>query len=347
VVIAIIAILIGLLVPAVQKVRDAAARISSANNLKQMGLAVHNYSDTHNVLPPTFGWSPALASGAKYSNGGAYGSTLFHILPFVEQDNLYNLSNTTQYYTYTPSTQSYSYSYGSNDPTYGYNVSYSYTYSTTTGTYVPGGYQAYYGPSLTSYKVKIYSSSNDPSAAQSGSSSPCSYLVSSAVFDKNYGGVAQIPDGTSNTILMTEGYQYCYSYTYGNTSNGYNYNYVYRYLEWPGQADYLYSFSESVTYTGSAYAGYAPYNYSFVEAETYTPKFSPVAGKTFQVRPSPGYSSNPANQCDGSVPQGLSTGGIQVLLGDASVRTCNQGISSKTWFAALTPDGGEVLGSDW
>src|SRR5262249_3219500 len=79
VVIAIIGVLIGLLVPAVQKVREAAARTQTLNNLKQLGLASHNCNDTYRRLPPM--WGPW--------NGAAQGTTHFYLLPFVEQDNLY------------------------------------------------------------------------------------------------------------------------------------------------------------------------------------------------------------------------------------------------------------------
>jgi len=87
VVIAIIAILIGLLLPAVQKIREAANRMKCSNNLKQMGLAIHNYNDTNGFLPP-----------AGFNPWGPEGSWPYHILTYIEQDNLSKQAQTGNTY---------------------------------------------------------------------------------------------------------------------------------------------------------------------------------------------------------------------------------------------------------
>lgn len=90
--IAIIAILIGLLLPAVQKVREAASRVRCGNHLRQMGLSVHSFHANHEKMPPGLGWFPNSNPGA------GVGTFLFHLLPFLEEGNLYRESEFGGYY---------------------------------------------------------------------------------------------------------------------------------------------------------------------------------------------------------------------------------------------------------
>jgi prepilin-type N-terminal cleavage/methylation domain-containing protein len=90
VVIAIIAILIGLLLPAVQKVREAAARISDANNLKQMSLALHSFNDANNKLPPCANYFPMSGDNGYRGSPAIIGNVHYFILPYMEQGTTYN-----------------------------------------------------------------------------------------------------------------------------------------------------------------------------------------------------------------------------------------------------------------
>jgi type II secretory pathway pseudopilin PulG len=180
VVIAIIAILIGLLVPAVQKVREAAARIQCGNNLRQMALATHNCNDTYQVLPPTLGYFPTGTSTL-------YGTTQFFLLPFIEQDNIYTTSQ-SQAISATGSTATACQIATVNkvktflcpsDPTPPTNGQVNTTVGTTTGTFGTTEYAANY-----------------------------------QVFGTGGAGIPRtFQDGTSNTLLFAERYAVCQGYS--------------------------------------------------------------------------------------------------------------------------------------
>ena len=191
VVIAIIAILIALLVPAVQKVREAAARTQCTNNLKQLGLGMHNYHDTRKKLPPLLGDDIGRGGQPWGAPGGGWCNPLFWVLPYVEQDNLFKLADSAA--------------------------------AGLPGTYRPWNNNVY------QMRVQIYNCPSDPSTDADGNAvntSPwkaSSYGANAQVFGTNnaafgltdWFGAARIPatfqDGTSNTILFAEKYGRCTS----------------------------------------------------------------------------------------------------------------------------------------
>jgi prepilin-type N-terminal cleavage/methylation domain-containing protein len=291
VVIAIIAILIGLLLPAVQKVRQAAARMSSGNNLKQLGLALHNCNDSNGVLPAMVGYFPQTTNqgnGVAGSPGNVRGTVEFFLLPFLEQTNGYNA------------------------------MAVNHTDSWWCG-----------------IEVKTFNSPADPSQSSSGmldTGSPrmgTSYAPNEWLFDINTGASANFPvtgmpqtaptaaiprsfmDGTSVTIVFAEKYAVC-----GGSTN-----------------------SVATFYFGET--GGACNRLGGQGGNGSTPGFYSGGVNTPQVTP------NPFGNCNPCLLQALTPSGIQVTLGDGSVRLVSTSISQITWQRAVTPNDGNPLGSDW
>src|SRR5262245_36210812 len=195
VVIAIIAVLIGLLLPAVQKVREAAARSQSQNNLKQMTLALHNCNDTYEKMPSCCGWFPQQG---QYNMTPAQHGTLFYfLLPFLEQANVYN-----------------SISNQSGDPTSYNKIVKTFIASgdsSMTGNYLPDNYRG-----GTSYAANYFVFGDE--TGQLG--------VPNADGGKAH-IPATIPDGTSNTIALGERFAVCggrsgYPHVWGLDAGGQN-----------------------------------------------------------------------------------------------------------------------------
>jgi len=202
VVIAIIAILIGLLLPAVQKVREAASRMQSANNLKQIGLAVHNYHDQNRGMPPASSnkstysnWDPNIGWYSSYS--GAYLGTFAVLLPYVEQDALYNqivAGNNPGIPVNTfvdPSDSTVAFAYNNTTSSYWPGLSQMYRY-----VYIPSPYQYEYSNNqggVWSAPISSQTFNGGPYASYSSNSNGKKKTMSST-----------FTDGTSNTLLVGE-----------------------------------------------------------------------------------------------------------------------------------------------
>jgi len=287
VVIAIIAILIGLLLPAVQKVREAAARMSCSNNLKQIGVGLHNYHSTYDKFPPLSRYDASKTGGIASQAQGERGNLWIYLLPYIEQDNVYKLSN-------LPSPRNPS---------------------------IDDAATAATGVCLGSKIVKTYlcpaDNSNTPAPTWGNGWVVANYVANHDAFHNPTDGgwmsnwdqgqssyqarlSATYKDGTSNTIGVTESYGRCGS-------------------------------------TGTLWAH-----------ETVTPPWHAIFNdwnarlqlSKFQVQPTQA-------QCNAYLPQSPHTAGINTMLMDGSVRFVSQSISPDTWAYALTPSGGEILGSDW
>ncbi len=307
VVIAIIAILIGLLLPAVQKVREAAARLQSSNNLKQIGIALHNCHDQNGKLPVCHGCFPTSGNGISWNadlyRPSIFGTQQYFLLPYIEQDNVFKNVTGNSWRsqdvikTYlAPGDQSI----GAEGRTWGNRG----------GTSYASNWHAFGGGWGEDWQV---------------------------------GGKARIPasfpDGTSQTIGYMEWYAVC-----GDPSRATGEFYVERIWGEDGQncnplAEIPGRNFPNVRFMPAWWAFY-PGGFDLGSPERFP------AGYPMNFITLPQFAP-PKLLCDPRRVQGLFSGGIQVLLMDGSVRLVGSGVSQLTWARAIVPNDGLPMGNDW
>jgi prepilin-type N-terminal cleavage/methylation domain-containing protein len=326
VVIAVIAVLIGLLLPAVQKVREAAARIQCTNNLKQIGIAVHNYADANQKMPNAWlqQWNGHGADGTNFGPNSPNRdvTTMWHlILPFVEQDALYKLGTTAN-----PTIVGFSMRLWCSMPQVG---------GVSVKTYLC---PADPGPTTTGNPTSFtWAFNNQTTPATEPATS--NYAANVMVFDPSVNKTLtnSMPDGLSNTIIVAHRMRWCdASVVWGGPGQG-------AFTGWA-----LHQFQTGNT-RDSGYFGMPTYNALRGLNVTRQNEFGVPSQRMdfwqsstvpFYANPLPGY-------CQPHVPTSPHTAVMITGLGDGSVRTATTSITGTTWRNACIPDDGNVLGSDW
>jgi prepilin-type N-terminal cleavage/methylation domain-containing protein len=289
VVIAIIAVLIGLLLPAVQKVREAAARTQTTNCLKQLALACHNYHDVVGYLPPSY-VDYDLNNSQKWRLKA--GSAMLYILSYMEQESLARINSGA------PDFATYYFNVDRNRPVKTY-LNPSDASGPDNGLYLDPHTNIWPDPwGITGYAFNFQA---------------LSYYLNTT--NNKFRRLDDIKDGTSNTIFVAEKTTLCDR------------------PQLPGAQ-------------APPYYGCWPYgSSSWLE---WDPIFAyQITGPASKFQAAPRFNGGLLATCDPRLASSPRSSGILVGLGDGSVKLVATGVSPDTWWAACTPDKGEVLGPDW
>lgn len=327
VVIAIIAILIALLLPAVQQAREAARRTQCKNNLKQLGLALHNYHDTFRVFPyGSISYLDAWANSLVVGVVGRFDSGHIMLLPYLDQAPLYN---------------SFSGGFVASWPIFSYNDRgtglWAGRHTILSALACPSNPHAPFDSGLgmhTSYNLSV-----GPQSAQGGigtlSPDPSDYYGtnrSGLFYAISKNGVRSVTDGTSNTIAMAE-------ITNVDT-------------KWCVGGNCGYGQSTDVDNRGAMYSNIG--GMPFLVSQLYPPN-STIPDRTYSCPTSVTDSVHAPCETMAAYGSGTGrngyvlsrsyhTGGVQVLLADGAVRFVSQNINLATWQALGTRTGNETVG---
>lgn len=322
VVIAIIAILIGLLLPAVQKVREAAARAQSKNNLKQLALAVHNCHDQFQITPPMYGVVGTQVSGSGTGAGGQ-ASLFFNLLPYIEQEAVFKLGKDA----------------GRSAVIKGLNNPLDPTWSANNGVYtLPATVPIWIAGGLTNPWPNWANQANATSTNKWGLSS---YSANFQVFGDKGITFTGIMDGLSHTTILGE------RYAVASRASG---------LPTEGAGLWAYGTPPVVTSYDLA-ANPIP----ILATSTYSSSYWSRFGYVNLAGSNAGWTTNPALQTQNwncqchMAPEFNKTattshplklhgmgGSINMAMADGSVVTFNSNISSENFYFAETPQGGDI-----
>jgi prepilin-type N-terminal cleavage/methylation domain-containing protein/prepilin-type processing-associated H-X9-DG protein len=346
VVIAIIGVLIALLLPAVQAAREAARRSQCTNNLKQIGLALHNYETANGSFPPA-----TMARG--YYDVGTCTSIPGHsitgwLLPYMEQTNIYNAINyLVPAYNGGPSSSGASAMFGlmqataytsklsvmmcpSDAASTPLNLDVNTVINTPRNPYGPASYAAVAGTIECLYYGYWYSGS----AAIGYGLTHCEAIEPTGVFGKSYTyKIADIIDGTSNTAFFGETSRFK-----GETASVFNF--------WNRVGVFVGDIGGDVRPQGIAYT--VPKINAPATGIDPTAGTTPTCGGGAATMGNPfTWYQNPCSQWDGEFGfRSLHPGGANFLFGDGTVRFVKESIARNVYFAIGTRAQGEVISSD-
>ena len=339
VVIAIIGVLIALLLPAVQAAREAARRSQCTNNLKQLGLAMHNYHNALNCFPQGASKNPKNGPADSDLVWSSWSAQAL-MLPYLEANPLYNAANC---------------SWGINpfgDPCY--NINSTVANTIVNGFLCPSDPNAA-KPNINNYFASVGTTSDfmtvncwggvNPACKGTGSTGVFAYFITY--------GVSDITDGTSNTVAYSE------SLTgKANVSNAYRGNSV-RGVTDPGAVVFDVSRIQAVALQGlqaCADAFKANSNISTNKGQMWA--FGARGYALFHTIQTPNDKQYPFGSCQFGCDtcgldqswsvgaQSYHSGGVNVLMADGSVKFIKDSVNRTTWWGLGTKDGGEVISSD-